>query len=493
MPASSSQRTAVIIATVLASSLGFIDGSVLPVAIPAIRSSLRAGFGEAQWIVNAYMLLLSSLILVGGAAGDRFGQRETFAGGIAAFCLASIGCALAASPSQLIALRAVQGAGAAFMIPGSLALIARTYESQERGRAIGIWSMASGIASAFGPIIGGFLIETGGPEAWRWIFWLNLPIGLVALALLFAHTPRLAAEQDGGLDLLGALLVTIGLGALALGLTYASDAQPGVLRIALAFLAGAAALALFWIWEGRTKAPMLPRFLFTLRVFNGANLLTFFLYFSLAGALFFLPTTLIEALRLPEAFAGSVFLPFTVTMSVMGAYAGKLTDRIGPRLPLTLGAGITGLSFLGLGLAATLQAFWLGILPAMAVMGIGMGLVVSPLTTTVMTATEDALAGTASGVNNGVARIAGLFAVAGLGVVASLAYRLSIDPILVPGGYGEPMVPMDPAAQAMRTSALITAFLSVALSTALLSFLSAYIGWRMLPVVIPKGQQRKDR
>ena len=324
--------------------------------------------------------------------------------------------------------------------------------------------MASGIASAFGPIIGGFMLETGGPQAWRWIFWLNLPLGLAALAVLFAGTPHLAGKRGAGLDLIGALFVTIGLGAMALGLTQACKSHPDPVRIGSTFIAGVVALALFWVWEGRAKTPMLPRFLFTLPVFNGANLLTFFLYFSLAGVLFFLPTTLIEAMHLPEAQAGSVFLPFTVAMAIVGAYAGRLTDRIGPRLPLTIGAGISGLSFLGLGLAAVMQSFWLGVLPAMAVMGIGMGLVVSPLSTTVMTATEDALAGTASGVNNGVARIAGLFAVAGLGVVASLIYRLGIDPAQVSGGYGEPMVPMGAAAQAMRLSALTAAFVAVAVN-----------------------------
>jgi EmrB/QacA subfamily drug resistance transporter len=474
-------RVAVLVTAILASSLGFIDGSVLPVAIPAIRGSLGADFAQAQWIVNAYMLLLSALILVGGAAGDLFGQRDTLAGGIIAFCLASIGCALAGSPDQLIACRAMQGAGAAFMIPGSLALIARTYEPRERGRAIGIWSMASGLTSAFGPILGGFLIETGGAAAWRWIFWLNMPVGSIALALLLLRTPRLPAKPKGGLDLFGALLVTLGLGGLALGLTYASEANPGIGRIALAFLVGVVFLLAFWFWEGRARAPMLPRFLFTLPVFNGANLLTFFLYFSLAGALFFLPTTLIEALRLPEAYAGAVFLPFTATMALVGGYAGGLTDRIGPRLPLTLGAGITGLSFLGLGIAAAEHAFWLGVLPAMAVMGIGMGLVVAPLSTTVMTATDDALSGTASGVNNGIARIAGLFAVAGLGVVAALTYRHMVDLALVPGGYGEPMAPASPLVEAMRSTAIIAAFIAISVVTALLSFLSAFIGWQMLP------------
>lgn len=478
---SRSIRTAVLIAAVLASALGFIDGSVLPVAIPAIRADLGADFSQVQWIVNAYMLLLSALILVGGAAGDLFGQRETFAGGIAAFCLASIGCAMAGSPDQLIVWRGLQGAGAAFMIPGSLALIARTFESEERGRAIGLWSMASGIASALGPILGGFLIQHGGAPAWRWIFWLNLPVGLAALAILFACTPRVAAKPGGGLDLVGALFVTIGFGGLALGLTYASEPILRPDRIALSFLVGAGALLVFWFWEGWTKVPMLPRVLFGLPVFNGANLLTFFLYFSLAGALFFLPTTLIEALRLPEAYAGSVFLPFTIAMSLVGSYAGMLTDRIGPRLPLTLGAIVTGLSFLTLGAAAALDAFWLGIMPAMALMGVGMGLVVSPLTTTVMTVTDDALVGTASGVNNGIARIAGLFAVAGLGLVAAITYRLNLDPALVPGGYGEPLPHASQPALAMRSAAMITAFVAISAITALLSFASAIIGWYMLP------------
>jgi EmrB/QacA subfamily drug resistance transporter len=493
MPPVAATRAAVLAAAILASSLGFIDGSVVPVAIPAIRADLGADFAQVQWISNAYMLLLSALILVGGAAGDLFGQRETYAGGIFVFCLTSLGCALAGSADQLIVWRALQGAGAAFMVPGSLALIARTFAPDERGRAIGLWSMASGVAAAFGPILGGFLIDAGGTPAWRWIFWINPPVALVALGLLYAWTPRLPPKPGASLDLLGALLVTVGLGGLALGLTYASEPAIEPFRLASSFLVGSAALAAFWIWEGSIEAPMLPRWLFGLPVFNGANLLTFFLYFALAGTLFFLPTTLIEALALPEAYAGSVFLPFTITMALMSRYSGGLSDRIGPRWPLTIGSVITGISFLGLGTATAAHAFALGVIPAMALMGIGMGLVVTPLSTTVMTVVDDALAGTASGVNNGVARIAGLFAVAGLGVVAALAYRLDLDPAVVPGSYGEPIAQPAPAAVLMRSNALITAFLAVSMATALLCFLSAVVAWLMIPQGNKRYGQRKGR
>ncbi|MDQ0394744.1 MFS transporter [Labrys monachus] len=490
-PASASPAAprAVLAAAILASSLGFIDGSVLPVAIPAIRVDLGADFTQVQWLSNGYMLLLSALILVGGAAGDLFGQRETYAGGILVFCLASVGCALAGSAGDLLAWRAAQGAGAAFMVPGSLALIARTFPSATRGRAIGLWSMASGVAAALGPILGGYLIDAGGPPAWRWIFWINLPVGLATLALLYGWTPRLPARAGGRLDLVGAALVTVGLGGLALGLTYASEPAPPIARIAACFALGVLALAVFWVWEGQVPSPMLPRQLFRLRVFNGANLLTFFLYFALAGTLFFLPITLIEALGLPEAQAGSVFLPFTVAMALMSRYAGGLSDRIGPRLPLTLGSAVTGLSFLALAAAIGARAFLPGVVPAMVLMGIGMGLVVTPLSTTVMTAADDALAGTASGVNNGVARIAGLFAVAGLGVVASLAYRLDIDPALVSGGYGEPLALQSEAARLMRADALIAAFIAVSGVTAVLSFVSAAISWALLPG--KQGQPQK--
>ena len=480
-PLSPARRRLVLIATILASSLGFIDGSVVSVAIPAIRSDLGASFSQIQWVANAYTLLLSALVLVGGAAGDRFGQARMFGAGIAVFSLTSIGCALAGSAEQLIAWRAVQGLGAAFMVPGSLALIARSYPADQRGKAIGLWSMASGIAAALGPILGGFLIDAGGAPAWRWIFWINPLPGLITLAFLYLARIPDDSKKRASLDIPGALLATFGLGALAFGLSQASEAGVNVVSVAAWLVAGTLALLTFLLWEARSPAPMLPLSLFRIRTFNGANLLTFFLYFALAGSLFFLPMTLIEALSLPEAHAGSVYLPFTVVMAVVARLSGGMTDRVGPRFPLTIGSLITGLSFLAVAAGAYFHAFALGVLPAMAVLGVGMGFVVAPLSTTVMTVADDSLAGTASGVNNGISRIAGLFAVAVLGIVAALVYRSGLDPVLVPGSYGEPAAALSKAARTARAEAMLRAFVAVSVLTAVLSFLSAAIAWQMLP------------
>ncbi|RFB79086.1 MFS transporter [Methylovirgula sp. 4M-Z18] len=482
MASPSRARAATLTAAILASSLGFMDGAVVTVAIPAIRSDIGADFGQIQWVSNGYALMLSALILVGGAAGDRFGQRETFGAGILVFCLTSLGCATAGSPEPLIIWRCLQGAGAAFMVPGSLALIALAFPTDERGRAIGLWSMVSGIAAALGPIVAGTLIQFAGPTAWRWIFWINLPAGALTLFLLFALTPRHRPKAGTHLDLLGAAIVTIGLGGLALGLTFASEPSPSPRDIGLALAIGVAAMVLFWLWERRSKVPMLPRALFALRTFNGANLLTFCLYFALAGSLFFLPMTLIEALQLGAAKAGSVYLPFTLTMALLARYSGALSDRRGPRLPIALGSVIVGLSFLTVAAGVAAGAYEYGVLPSMALLGIGMGFVVPPLSTTVMTVADEGLAGTASGINNGVARIAGLFAVAALGIVAALAYRLNIDADLASASYGEPAhADWPPAALAVRAHAMIVAFAAVSVATAALSFASAIVAWRMLP------------
>ena len=481
-PATPGQRNLVLVAAILASSLGFIDGAVVSVAIPAIRSDLGASFTDIQWVANAYTLLLSALILVGGAAGDRFGLRLAFAGGIGVFALTSIGCALSGSAGQLIAWRAAQGAGAAFMVPGSLALIARTFPPDTRGAAIGLWSMASGIAAALGPILGGLLIEYGGPTAWRWVFWLNPPIGALTIALVLAAADRNGSQAGKSLDVLGAILVTLGLGGISWGLTQASDAAASTTAIVLPFLAGLVFVGAFLAWEKRAKEPMMPLSLFGLRTFNGANLLTFFLYFALAGSLFFLPMTLIQALHLPEGEAGSVYLPFTLMMALVARLSGRMTDRLGPRLPLTWGSIIVGLSFLAAAVGVYSEAFVFGVIPAMVLLGVGMGLVVAPLSTTVMTVADDALAGTASGINNGISRIAGLFAVAVLGVIAAFVFRREVDPMLSGVGFGQPQGPLaDWPASRLYVEGMLKAFVAVSLVTAVLAFLSAGIAWRMLP------------
>ena len=479
-------RPYVLVVAVLASSLGFIDGSVVSVAIPAIRASLGADFVEVQWVANAYTLLLSSLILVGGAAGDRFGQRDVFAAGIGLFMAASLACAFAGSPLGLIAWRALQGIGAAFMVPGSLALIAKNIPRAERGRAVGIWAAAAGVSSALGPLLGGWVLASFGDAAWRWIFAINLPSGLVALALLFWRVPRDRPERRGGLDGQGALLVTAGLGLVAYALTAAGEGKaPDWLLIAVAALAGAVLLAAFLAWERRAAAPMMPLDLFASRAFSGANALTFLLYTALAGVLFYLPMTLIQARGYSAAWAGGVFLPFTLVMAFLARFAGGLVDRRGLRLPLTLGPLITAAAFLFLALAVASGAFWSAVVPAMALLGVGMGLAVSPLSTAVVLAADDDRAGTASGINNAVARIASLFAVAGLGAVAAAVFAwTSADPALVGEGFGAPLAGLEAGAKAARDLAMIRGFQAVAAATAVLAVLSAAVAWFTQPDVV---------
>ena len=481
------RRKYVLAAAILASSLGFIDGSVVAIAIPAIRTALGATFAEAQWIHNGYVLLLSALILVGGAAGDRFGQRDVFAAGIVVFVLASLWCGLATTPTMLIVARIVQGLGAAFMVPGSLALIARNYPAEIRGRAIGLWAAISGIAAALGPVAGGAILTLAGAPAWRWLFLINLPLGAVALALIFARVPRDRPVIGGALDWTGAVLVTFGLGLMAYGLTVASKAAAGGIAMIAGF-GGAAMLIAFVVWEGRVKMPMMPLSLFRSKVFSGANGLTFLLYFALGGVLFFLPMTLIQAWHLPEAQAGAIFLPFTLVMAGLSQYAGRLSDRLGTRLPLTLGPLVTGLAFAWLAAVLRWQDFWFGIIPAMLLLGAGLGLAVPVLSSAVMLAADDDRAGAASGINNAVARVASLFAVAGLGIVAATVYQASIAAMSMPAdvvaslqaaGFGEPLAGkgLGHAAQTAHAHAMVVTMQVLAMITAVLSLMSAAIAW----------------
>lgn len=481
-------RKWVLVSAILASSLGFISASVIAVAIPAIRDSPGASFAEMQWINNAFVLTLSALILVGGAAGDRFGERDVLGVGVGVFVAMSLWCGLAGGAEELIVARAFQGIGAAMMVPGSLALIARNYPAAERGRAIGIWASASGVSAAFGPLVGGGIVTAGGEGAWRWLFFLNLPIGALALLVLFARAPRDGPITSERLDYIGGLLATLSLGLVAFALTRSSESGGGGFVLAAA-VAGIAAFAAFLWWESRTRAPMMPLGLFASRGFSGANALTLLLYLALGGALFFLPLTLIEGWGLSARDAGVVFLPFTLVMAGLAQWAGGWADRVGTRLPLTVGPGISGVAFLGLAYAVGTQSMWLGIVPAMVVLGIGLGFAVPVLSTAIMLTAPDEQAGAASGINNAVARVAQLLAVAGLGIVAARAYASGLvdqagsglgdreREVLVAAGFGERPENIGQAAASAYRAATVSAFKAVALVTAALAFLSAAIGW----------------
>jgi EmrB/QacA subfamily drug resistance transporter len=409
-------RTRVLAATILGSGMAFADGSIVTVAIPRLREALGASLAEMQWVSNGYTLILSAFLLLGGAAGDRFGLRRVYAAGIALFALASLGCAMCSSAWELIAARALQGLGGAMMVPGSLALLSAHFAPAERGRAIGAWAAATSIAAAFGPLFGGWLIDHA---PWQTIFLINLPLAALALAIIFYGVADLPANEARPMDWLGGLLAVVGLGAIALGLTLVGEADASLSRFAIsACLGGLALLAAFAAWEAHTPEPMMPLRLFGNRQIAGVNALTLLLYFALAGAIFFLPSTLIQADGWSAEKAGSIFLAFTAMLAILSRLGGSIADRFGVRLPLTVGPAVAATAFVGLGFAVENGGYWNAMIPAMLLLGLGMGITVAPLSTAVMNGAPAGQSGIASAINNSVARVAGLIAVASLGAVA---------------------------------------------------------------------------
>jgi EmrB/QacA subfamily drug resistance transporter len=489
----SDRRIYVLVATILASAMGFIDGSVISIAIPAIRASLGASLADAQWISNGYMLFMASLILIGGAAGDRFGLRRVFSGGIGLFVVASLLCAVAPSPVLLIVFRAIQGIGAAFMVPGSLALIAKAYPRDERGKAIGIWATAASLTTILGPVIGGFLLTALGPWSWRLVFAINLPLGIGALALLWLRVPSDPPADGRKLDWFGGVLVTLALLLIAYGLTGegAEGSVPEISQILGYGGVGVILIVAFVMWEWRTPTPMLPLRLFLNRGFSGANALTFALYFSLSAILFYQPMMLIAGWGITPALVAVIFLPIGICLTLLSSVSGGLSDRFGPAPLIAGGATLVALAFAGLALTAPLQNLWFCVMPLMTLMGIGMGFVVTPLSTAVMTSVADSDTGTASGVNNAVSRVAGLLAVAIMGGVVAIVFSHAVAGS---GGealsFGKPTIAgqLAPAIEAVRIMATNTAFSAVAWSTAALSAISAAIAWLTLE---HKGERAK--
>ncbi|MEM9755512.1 MAG: MFS transporter, partial [Pseudomonadota bacterium] len=355
-------RRFLLIAAILASALGFIDGTLVAIALPAIRAGLDATLTQALWINNGYLLPLSALILMGGALGDRFGLGRVFALGIGVFIAASVACALAPSPGFLIVARVIQGIGAALMVPGSLALIARAYPEEERGRAIGTWAAASALTTALGPILAGLALSLGGPEIWRWLFAINLPLGAIALFLVLRFVADDRAQPDHPLDLPGAALITGGLGLVTYALTAAGEhgglANPGLLAL------GAALIAAFILWQARITNPMVPLGLFRDRGFAGANIATALIYLALSAILFFLPMTLIAGWGLAEIWASAAFAPLSILIPVLSAPAGRLADRYGAGPLIGLGAACVAVSFAALAAVVPVgpTALWWGVL-----------------------------------------------------------------------------------------------------------------------------------
>jgi len=413
----------ILAATILASSMGFIDSTALNVALSSIQASLHATGAQLLWIVNGYLLMLASLILVGGSLGDRWGRKKVFVVGISLFVVASLACGVSPSVQWMITARFIQGIGGSLMIPGSLSIITSMIAAERRGRALGTWSAATTLVTVAGPVLGGFLADHG---LWRAVFLINAPLGIVSLIVLFLKVSESHDETiSGPIDIPGAALVTAGLA----GLTYGFISAPGDgfqdPRVYLTLVLGVIALIAFIYVEAHTEKPMLPLQLFKSHTFSGANLLTLFLYGSLSASTFFTSLNLIQVQGYTKTEAGFSFLPFAFLLTIMARWSGSLVDRHGPRLLLIVGPSLAGFGFLWMafaGLTNGPSSYWSAFLPGVALFGIGMGLTVAPLTTSVMGSVPSDHSGTASGINNAVSRTAGVLAIAMVGSFALFSF-----------------------------------------------------------------------
>jgi EmrB/QacA subfamily drug resistance transporter len=491
----------VLAATILGSSMVFIDGTVVNVALPALQSSFHATVVDVQWVVESYGLFLAALILVGGALGDHFGRRRIFLLGVGIFAAASAACGFSSNVEQLIIGRCIQGVGAAFLVPGSLAIISACFDEKSRGQAIGTWSGFTAITAALGPVLGGSLVEHA---SWHWIFFINLPLAAVVIAVSLGHIPesRGAGSASEPIDWTGALIATLGLGGVTYGFIESASlgwSRPSVFG---SLIAGVVALAVFVFIEARVASPMVPLTLFKSRAFSGANLLTLFLYAALGIFFFLFPLNLIQVQRYSATATGAAALPMIVLVFLLSRWSGRLVTRYGARAPLVVGPLVAAAGFILFAVPGVGGSYWETFFPAFVVLGLGMAVSVAPLTTVVMNSIDQDDAGAASGINNAVARVAGVLAIAIFGIVMVSVFSLNLKHRLVSLGVS-PAILHEVQANAIKlaglelpsgldanTSAVIRAAISqafvfgfrvVVLICAGLSVASGVVAWLVIP------------
>ncbi|HZD32036.1 MAG TPA: MFS transporter [Candidatus Angelobacter sp.] len=486
-------------ATIVGSSMAFIDGTVVNVALPALQSSFGASVVGLQWVVEAYGLTLAALLLVGGSMGDLFGRRRMFLLGVAVFALASLACGLASSIEQLIAARAIQGIGAAFLVPGSLALISASFNEGERGRAIGTWSGSTAMTTAIGPVMGGWLIQH---LSWRWAFFINLPLAAVVIAMSLWRVPESRSSQHRRIDWLGAIAAIFSLAGLVFGFIESTSLGWAHPLVVASLVAGVIGSVAFLFIEARAVSPMVPFNLFQSRAFSGANLLTLFLYAAIGIFFFLLPLNLIQVQGYSATAAGGAILPLILLMFLLSRWSGGLVNRYGARLPLIIGPVVAAFGFVLFSVPSVGGSYWSTFFPAVVTLGFGMAVSVAPLTTVVMDAVDRDRVGTASGINNAVSRVAGLLAIAVFGVVMVAAFSAHLTrrlaEVTMPAAVRvelqsnetrmaalKPPDGIDPATtSAIQTSiaaSFVSSFRLMMWICAALALASAAVGWWMIP------------
>lgn len=497
-------RIWILVATILGSSMAFIDGTVVNVALPAVQANFHATVVDVQWVVESYGLLLGALILVGGSLGDLFGRRLIFVVGIAIFAVASAVCGSALNIHQLIIARSIQGIGAALLVPGSLAIISVDFDEKSRGRAIGTWSGFTAITTAIGPVLGGWLVEHA---SWRWVFFINLPLATAVIAISLWHIPESRIASGGRVDWSGALLATVGLGGLVAGFMESVNLGWRNPLVFGSLILGVACLIALVIVESHAASPMLPLALFESRSFTGANLLTLFLYAAIGIFFFLFPLNLIQIQGYSATAAGAAVLPLILLIFFLSRWSGGLVARYGPRIPLIAGPLIVSLGFALFAVPSVGESYWRTFFPAIMVLGCGMAVTVAPLTTVVMNSVSKDRVGSASGINNAVARVAGVLAIAIFGIAMVKAFgsqlnhslaHLSLSPAVLQelhaneiklAGLQVPLGLNPSTSTAIRESAkeaFVFGFRIVMLACAGLSLASAAVAW----LTIGRGRDR---